>query len=80
MRKDVRRLQDALAARGLYAGPRDGRFGPGLRVAIESFERAARMPVSGLATHTLLAVLDGESQIVTGKIESRSVPTSGGPR
>lgn len=80
VRKDVRRLQDALAARGLYTGPRDGRFGPGLRVAIESFERASRMPISGLATHTLLAVLDGESQIVTGKIESRSVPTSGGPR
>ena len=53
-RKDVRRLQDALAARGLYAGPRDGRYGPGLKVAVEGFERASRMPVSGLATQPLL--------------------------
>jgi hypothetical protein len=47
-------------------------------LAIEGFERAARMPVSGLATHTLLATLTGESQIVTGKIEARGVPTSAG--
>ena len=75
-RKDVRRLQDALASRGLYSGPRDGRYGVALKVAIEGFERAARMPVSGLATHALLATLTGESQIVTGKIEARGVPTS----
>ncbi len=77
-RKDVRRLQDALASRGLYSGPRDGRYGVALKVAIEGFERAARMPVSGLATHALLATLTGESQIVTGKIEARGVPTSAG--
>ena len=79
-RKDVRRLQDALAARGLYAGPRDGRYGPGLKVAIEGFERASRMPVSGLATRLLLETLTGESQIVTGKIEARGVPTSASRR
>jgi Putative peptidoglycan binding domain len=67
---EVLRLQVALAARGLYVGPRDGRFGPVLRTAIQSFERAAHMPVSGLATHTLLTVLTGESQVVTGKIPS----------
>jgi peptidoglycan hydrolase-like protein with peptidoglycan-binding domain len=77
-RKDVRRLQDALASRGLYSGPRDGRYGVALKVAIEGFERAARMPVSGLATHALLVTLTGESQIVTGKIEARGVPTSAG--
>lgn len=69
-RRDIVRLQDALAARGLYAGPRDGRFGPMLKAAIESFERAAHMPVSGLATHAALEALTGESQIVTGKIPS----------
>ena len=79
-RKDVRRLQDALAARGLYAGPRDGRYGPGLKVAIEGFERASRMPASGLATRLLLETLTGESQIVTGKIEARGVPTSASRR
>lgn len=69
-RGDLLRLQETLAARGLYVGPRDGRFGPVLRTAIQSFERAAHMPVSGLATHTLLNVLTGESQVVTGKIPS----------
>ena len=73
-------MQDALAARGLYAGPRDGRYGPGLKVAIEGFERASRMPASGLATRLLLETLTGESQIVTGKIEARGVPTSASRR
>lgn len=69
-RRDIVRLQDALAARGLYAGPRDGRFGPVLKAAIEGFERASHMPLSGLATHALLQALTGESQVVTGKIPS----------
>lgn len=69
-RRDIVRLQDALAARGLYAGPRDGRFGPVLKTAIEGFERASHMPLSGLATHALLQALTGESQVVTGKIPS----------
>jgi protease YdgD len=73
-RRDIRQLQEGLAARGLYAGPRDGRFGPGLKVAIEGFERASRMPVSGLATQPLLQALSGQSQMVTGKIDTRSAP------
>jgi Trypsin-like peptidase domain/Putative peptidoglycan binding domain len=67
-RRDIRRLQEALAARALYEGPRDGRFGPALTTAIEIFERASGMPVTGLATRTLLATLLGESQVVTGKV------------
>jgi protease YdgD len=67
-RRDIRRLQKALAARALYHGPRDGRFGPELRTAIETFERASEMPVTGLATRALLATLLGESQVVTGKV------------
>jgi protease YdgD len=67
-RRDVRQLQEALAARGLYIGTRDGRFGPALRAAIEVFERASHMPVTGLATHTVLHALVGESDVVTGKI------------
>jgi hypothetical protein len=79
-RDDIKRLQEALAARGLYVGPRDGRFGPVLRTAIEGFERAAHMPVSGLATHTLLHVLTGESQVVTGKIPSARTSAATAPR
>jgi hypothetical protein len=67
-RRDIRRLQESLAARGLYGGPRDGRFGPSLKMAIEDFERASHLPTSGLATRPLLQALTGESQIVTGKI------------
>ncbi len=49
-----------------------GASASGLKVAIEGFERASRMPVSGLATHALLRRRStGESQIVTGKIEAR---------
>ena len=75
--RDIRQLQDGLAARGLYAGPRDGRYGPGLKVAIEGFERASHMPVSGLATRPLLRALSGESQVVTGKIDVRGTPVAG---
>jgi protease YdgD len=70
--RDIRRLQDALAAHALYTGPRDGHYGPALKTAIESFERAAAMPVTGLATGPLLSALLGESQIVTGKAPSRA--------
>jgi hypothetical protein len=67
-RRDVRRLQDGLAAKGLYKGPRDGRFSATLKAAIETFERASHMTVSGLATRPLLHALTGESAVVTGKI------------
>jgi protease YdgD len=67
-RRDIRQLQDALAAHALYAGPRDGLYGPALKTAIEAFERASEMPVTGLATRALLTVLLGESQVVTGKV------------
>lgn len=77
-RRDIRRLQEALAARALYEGPRDGRFSPALKTAIEIFERASGMPVTGLATRALLATLLGESQVVTGKVakprESAAAP------
>jgi protease YdgD len=67
-RREVRRLQASLAAKGLYKGPRDGRFSMALKVSIESFERASHMPVSGLATRPLLQAVSGESAVVTGKI------------
>jgi V8-like Glu-specific endopeptidase len=79
-RRDIRRLQDALYARGLYTGPRDGRFGPMLKTAIGAFERASSMAVSGLATHTLLLTLTGESGVVTGKIPSATTSAATGRR
>jgi hypothetical protein len=72
--RQILRLQDALAARGLYAGPREGRYGPVLRAAIVAFERSAAMPVTGLATRALLAAVLSESQVVTGKLASGRPP------
>jgi V8-like Glu-specific endopeptidase len=70
--RDILRLQDALAAHALYRGPRDGHYGPELKSAIESYEHAAAMPVTGLATRPLLAAVLGESHLVTGKLPSRT--------
>ena len=70
-RADVRHLQSELIAHGYYQGPRDGRYGPQLRTAIERFEHAAALPVTGLATHTVLHALTSESTIVTGEISRR---------
>ena len=70
-RRDIRALQARLAARGVYDGPRDGRFGADTRAAIEKLERASAMPVTGLATRPLLQSLAAESSVVTGKIPPR---------
>jgi Putative peptidoglycan binding domain/Trypsin-like peptidase domain len=64
---DIRLLQERLVARGLFKGRPDGKRGDELKDAIKSFERASAMPVTGLATHHLLQVLAGESDVVTGK-------------
>jgi len=77
---DIRRLQERLAARGLYSGARNGRFGPKLKAAIEAFERASAMPVTGLATRPLLQALIGESQVVTGKIPTQTREGAAAPR
>jgi len=79
-RRDVLRLQDALAARGLYTGPRDGIYGPVLRTAIMTFERASQMHVTGLATRALLQALTGENELVTGKIPSATTSAATAPR
>ncbi len=66
--RDIRRLQEALAALSLYEGPRDGRYGEALKGAIKTFERASAMPVTGLATRPLLTAVLGESHVVTGRL------------
>ncbi len=79
-RHDVRRLQDALAARGLYTGPRDGVYGPALRTAITTFERASLMRTTGLATRALLQALTVDNELVTGKIPSATTSAATGTR
>lgn len=53
-RGSIRELQSLLGELGHYRGRPDGTFGPSLRTAIESFERAEGRPATGLATTTLL--------------------------
>jgi hypothetical protein len=71
-RHDIRLLQERLAAKGLYKGPQDGTFNTETRAAVEGFERASELPVTGLATRPLLQALQGTSQVVTGKIPAHA--------
>jgi protease YdgD len=57
----IRELQAALKQQQLYAGPVDGTYGPTLRIAIEAFEKAQGLAVTGLATQALLKRLGGAS-------------------
>ncbi len=56
---EIRALQMALKLRALYPGTIDGAYGAGLRSAIEAYEGAQDLPVTGLATKTLLQRLHG---------------------
>jgi protease YdgD len=58
-RAQLRDLQAALRRHGYYDGPLDGVYDRAMRTAIEAFEREARMPVTGLATRSLRAQLEG---------------------
>lgn len=70
-RHDVRVLQERLAAKGLYKGAPDGTLSAETRIAIEGFERASEIAVTGLATRSLLQTLLGTSEVVTGKIPAK---------
>ncbi len=88
-RRDIRRVQSALAATGYYRGRIDGRYGSDLRQAITAFERAELRIPTGLASTDLLSHLE---MIVAGRhhspelapsartIETGSVPKPEGSR
>ena len=54
----VRRLQQLLTDVHHYAGPVDGAYGTLLRAAIQDFELTQGLPVTGLASRDLLALLE----------------------
>ena len=57
-RTDKAFVQAQLAARGLYSGPRDGKFGPKARDAIHAYQTQAGLrPADGFATPALVASL-----------------------
>lgn len=53
-RESLRALQAALTRRGHYAGPIDGVFTAPVRTAIERYEAAAGLPITGIASQGLL--------------------------
>ncbi|MGH6961653.1 MAG: peptidoglycan-binding domain-containing protein, partial [Dongiaceae bacterium] len=63
-RAEVVRLQSALNERGYAAGPEDGVAGPKVRAAIRTYQADAGLPITGEATHSLLAKLEsGEDDV-----------------
>ena len=57
----LRDLQQRLTEQRLYQSKIDGSYGTQLKLAIESYERASRMPVTGLATEALLRRLNQQA-------------------
>ena len=56
----MKTLQERLRQQQFYAGRIDGNYGPALRTAIEAYEKANTLPVTGLATQGLLLRLSGQ--------------------
>lgn len=64
----------------LYGGPVDGRYGPDMKRAIESYEASVQLPVTGLPTRALmrrlsdenLATLESTSSITTSSLAERA--------
>jgi len=55
---EIDQLQAHFIAQGLQPGPRDGRYGPLTRKAIEIYEARVGLPITGLATRSLLKRLE----------------------
>lgn len=75
--KPMRSLQEQLATRRYYLTRVDGSYGPQLKSAIETYERASNLPVTGLATEALLRRLTEQSVGGLGSIAPTSAPPRG---
>jgi putative peptidoglycan binding protein/trypsin-like peptidase len=64
----MRELQGLLAQRQLYSGPVDGNYGAPVKTAIEAYEKAEGLTVTGLATMALLQRLGGGVAAERGKV------------
>lgn len=73
----IRQLQEHLAALQFYSGRADGDYGPLLRAAIAAYETRQALPVTGLATLSLLERLDRE---VRSAGSGAVIPSLGAPR
>ena len=70
----IRDLQEQLSVRKFYRAKVDGSYGPMLKAAIESYERASRMPITGLPTAALLERLDATAGRGLGRVAPTSAP------
>jgi protease YdgD len=59
-REDIKKMQTALHARGLFSAVTDGDYGRATRTAIRIFEQSNNMPVTGLPTMALYSRLMDE--------------------
>ena len=73
----LRTLQELLRDQSLYAGRIDGSYGPAVKSAIEAYEKARNLPVTGLATDTLLTRLSQDATRA-GKVAPTSAPADAG--
>lgn len=78
-RELVRRTQAELNKRGYDAGPADGALGPKTRSAIRTYQSDAGVPVTGQASASLLAQLEGSdttaSASSTAQTEAQTAAT-----
>jgi peptidoglycan hydrolase-like protein with peptidoglycan-binding domain len=71
---DVAAAQQRLKERGYYPGPIDGVLGPDTAAALRTYQRDARLQVTGiLDSQTLRALLNPTSTMVTRPPDTRSV-------
>lgn len=62
-RDSIQTLQTLLLRKGWSPGPLDGLLGPRLRAAIDAYELAEHLPITGLATEQLLRRLEASFSI-----------------
>ncbi len=67
----IRHLQAALREREIYSGPLNGVYTANLRAAIEAYEAAEGLPVTGFPTQALLRRLGG-NEFERSKARSKS--------
>src|SRR5215468_579150 len=68
---EMRELQGLLARRQLYSGPVDGNYDAALKAAIEAYEKAHGLPVTGLASQSLLQRLGGSTAVERAREEPK---------
>ena len=72
----VKALQTYLKVRKLYGGAIDGAYGPATRAAIQAYEKASKLPVTGLASEYLLQHLSANPAAATHVEGAAAAPTA----